>query len=228
MDTKPHVYDATLTPDMDRKQFFASSSLVTATGFFRLKDLYSTLIDNVLKDVDKVSNLRVWSAGCSDGREPYSIAMAIQKWIDLHPAGRLQAFELRASDITTEMIRTGERNNYEITDSELLRVEPYKAYVELNPGSRLSIRPSLKQKIKFHVEDIIQHKALKPYHLIVCTNVLFYYDMAYRQQIVKDLAKNLELGGFIYLESMGSKFMRSLNLERILPGSHFFQLKSRM
>ncbi len=218
-----HVYDATLDPNSDRKGFFASSSLVTATGFFRLADLYNTLIHNVLPELNNQANLNIWSAGCSDGREPYSIALAVQKWIKQHPESRTSLFELRASDITETMINTGKKNDYEIGESETRRLSEYSEHVTFSGASRVSINSEVCRKINFVLEDIFSHKAPQKYHILVCTNVLFYYEMEFRKKIVMDLVQNLRSDGFIYLESMGSRFMRSLDMERIIPGSHFFR-----
>ncbi len=218
-----HVYDATLDPNSDRKRFFASSSLVTATGFFRLPDLYNTLINSVLPGLMNHSNISIWSAGCSDGREPYSIALSVQKWISQHPESRTSLFNLRASDITEIMINTGKKNDYELGDTEKSRLAEFSDYVTFTGPSRVSISSEICRKINFVLEDIFSHKALKKYHILICTNVLFYYDMDFRKKIVMDLVQNLHPGGFIYLESMGSRFMRSLDMERIIPGSHFFR-----
>ncbi len=222
-----HVYDATLDANSDRKGFFASSTLVTATGFFRLQDLYKTLSDTVLLELKDRGSVNIWSAGCSDGREAYSIALLIHKWIQQHPANNLCRFELRASDITESMIQIGLKNEYGIGGAEVDRLKEYAAYITIVDNKLVSIRNEVKRKIKFIMEDIITHQVSKKYDILICTNVLFYYEMEYRKKIVTKLIKNLDPHGFIYLESIGSRFMRSIGLERISPGNHFFRFLDR-
>lgn len=225
MESNKHVYDATLDSSSDPKTFFASSSLVTATGFFRLRELYKSLVSSVLPEFTKHPVLNIWSAGCSDGREPYSIALEVQRWIDQHPEGHTRTFNLRASDITHEMIQTGLSNQYEVGGSEIDSLKEYADYITFLSPSLISINPAVKRKILFAEEDIRKHKNPKKYHLLICTNVLFYYEMEYRKQMVAELVQNLHPDGVIYLESMGSRFMRSLGLERINPGNHFFRIR---
>ncbi len=222
-ETTKHVYDISLDENSDLKGFFASSSLVTATGFFRLNDLYSGLVNSVLPDLANVGNVKVWSAGCSDGREPYSIGMAIQKWIHQHPQVRLGLFELRASDITNSMIEIGLQNNYEVSASEIENLRNYAAYLEYDENHFVSVKNEVSRKIKFVQEDIISHRANPKYDIIICTNVLFYYEMTYRKKIVESLITNLCPNGFIYLESIGGRYMRSIGLERVSPRNHFFR-----
>lgn len=222
-----HVYDVSLGEKSDRKGFFASSTLVTATGFFRLKDLYNSLTNSILPLLSKAGSVKVWSAGCSDGREPYSVALAIQKWIHENPQARLGHFELRASDITDEMIQIGLSNNYEVAAGEITKLKAYDNYLEYTSENKVSIGNEVKRKIKFSKEDIITHKAISKYHILICTNVLFYYEMEYRKKIVGDLIKNLRPDGYIYLESVGSRYMKSIGLERVNPGNHFFRFSDK-
>lgn len=218
-----HVYDATLDANSDRKGFFASSNLVTATGFFRLRDLYSGLYDSILPQFNQVGLISMWSAGCSDGREPYSIALCTQRYIHSHPENRLSTFKLRASDITEKMIQTGNDNNYELNTSEVDRLKPYERYVTFNDEKRVTVNGEVRRKIDFVLEDIIKHKAQKKYDIMICTNVLFYYEMEYRKSIITDLLNNLKPGGYLYVESIGGRFMRSIDLDKFGTGNHFFK-----
>jgi len=222
-ETTKHVYDVSLDEKSDRKGFFASSSLVTATGFFRLDDLYKSLDVNIIPQLDNVPNIKIWSAGCSDGREPYSVALAVQEWIHQHPKSKLGLFSLRASDITDEMIKIGQANNYEVAAAEIQRLQKYSDHLEFKNENTVSIGSEVSRKISFVREDIITHKAVQKYHIMICTNVLFYYEMEYRKKIVQQLLTNLRPDGFIYLESIGSRFMRSIGMDRVSPGNHFFK-----
>lgn len=223
-----HVYEVSLEADSDRDNFFQSSSLVTQTGFFRLNNLYSSLENIALPALSNVSEkIQIWSAGCSDGREPYSIAMTVQKWFD--KAGNKQKkFELRASDINSNMIQIAKNNQYEISRMELSKLQPYSDYFRLNEPLTVEIKNEIAGNIKYFNEDIFKKRfPQKKYHLIICTNVLFYYELEYRKIIVQELISSLLPNGFIFLESIGSRYLKSCGLHRINSGSHLYHFNGQ-
>ncbi|MEE9465903.1 MAG: CheR family methyltransferase, partial [Candidatus Neomarinimicrobiota bacterium] len=101
---QPHVYDANLDPQSDLQNFFEGDNLVVATRFFRNAELFQQLENLVIPSLldSGLANrriLRIWSAGCSDGRESYSLVMAARRILD--EAGHPDlAVRVRGSDLS--------------------------------------------------------------------------------------------------------------------------------
>lgn len=221
-----HVYDADLGPKSDLETFFHSSTLVTQTEFFRQSTLFKDLENDVLPIVfnhrkGKTDKLLLWSAGCSDGREPYSIGMAIKRWIKM----KMKSIDIHvdASDINRDLVVIGTQGKYKVRQIELDRLIPYSDYFIQLDQTTLSITPSFSQVISFYVEDITAKREGALYDIIICTNVLLYYEKEYRKNIVNTLAKFLREGGFLYVETIGKKYMRENGFTSLRPGSHYFQ-----
>lgn len=220
-----HVYEISLEADSDRQSFFKSSTLVTQTGFFRLKDLYDSLETIVLPKLSQTEGkIQIWSAGCSDGREPYSVAMTIERWQD-KPGKKQLSYAIRASDINDEMIRIARRNRYDITRVELNKLQEFTDYCELHGPLTVQVRNDAARKIQFINEDIFSRTGYqKKYNLIICTNVMFYYEMEYRKKNARSLIELIAPNGFLYIESVGSRFLRSCGLQRVNSSSNLYQL----
>jgi len=222
--TQKHVYEISLEANSDRHEFFLSSSLVTQTGFFRLNSLYTSLEAIVLPALYILpGKIKIWSAGCSDGREPYSVAMSFEKWNDQFKNRKI-AYEIRASDINEKMIQTARKNRYEISNIEQARLKNYSKYCQFHEGLTVQVTDSVAKNIQFTNEDIFANSPLpKKYHLLICTNVLFYYEQEYRKIIARKLIESLEPNGFLYLESVGSRYLKSCGLARVNSESHLYQ-----
>lgn len=218
----PHVYDATLDPNSNRETFFAESKLVVQTGFFRLPDLYEHLQSHILPKLENRKELQVWSAGCSDGREPYSLAMVLDNWRRQHPDCLPSGFSIDGLDINGEQIAIARKGTYQITSGEQVKLADYQQYITCDSKIDIQVVPQLRRLVRFTRGDILSQQNDTEYDLIICTNVLFYYATDFRKEIVRHLLEALKPGGYIYLEAVGNRFMRSIGLQRVVPGSHYF------
>lgn len=213
-----HVYDAALGPASDLENFFASSKLVTASGFFRVPELYDTLATRVLPEMIDRGRLSIWSAGCSDGREPYSIAMLLKSL-----AENEFELDLRASDINPGVISTAIQGEYQLTIPEVQALQEYPQFYHSLDSNHIRIRSELRSSIDFILEDLTTYTPEENFDLIFCTNVLFYYESDYRREIVRGLVEKLKADGVIYLEAVGNRFLQSVGLHKVKSGSHFYR-----
>lgn len=220
-----HVYDANLADSSDLISFFESNSLVTATGFFRLTELYDGLANPIItslhNDMKNDSAIQVLSAGCSDGREAYSVAMSLKRLIDKNRFSH--SFSVKAVDINKNMIEIGRKGQYQLRRDELAKIEDYQEFFEKKDERTVSVKTEIKRRVTFQSADIMQPGLLKNFDLIICANLLLYYKKEIRIKILDILLQSLNTHGYIFIEGLGSRYMKSIGLERIFPGSHFFK-----
>ena len=132
---EPHVYDANLNPKSDLQNFFEGDNLVVATRFFRNVELFQQLetlvIPSLLESgLAKRRVLRIWSAGCSDGRESYSLAMASRRILDELGYPKILV-HVRGSDLSRPQLRIARAGIYNVSPADQKTLEPYRRYMEL-------------------------------------------------------------------------------------------------
>jgi chemotaxis methyl-accepting protein methylase len=225
MPAKKHVFEAELGPKSDLQKFFRDNMVVTRTDFFRHQPMYRELESYVLPalfggPVER-TQLQVWSAGCSDGREPYSLAMVIHRW--MAKEGLAIPFKVEGSDINPEQVAIGKAGFYRIRERERIRLKAFEGYYHFQGRDGIKIAPVLMEKTALHVENFIIRPVQKQFDIIVCSNVLLYYEPEYRKEIVAKLDRFLLSGGFLYIEAIGSRAMKAAGYQRLRTGSHFFR-----
>lgn len=224
-----HVYDAQLNIRSDLKVFFDSNKLSTATEFFRMSGLYHDLRTSLLPVLlpEKIASgqpLRIWSAGCSDGREPYSLAMIVKEYLAATGNEKFGRIEIRASDIAPGQIEIAKKGVYPVKQSDQIKLKAYQNYFypDSEPN-KIQMAPELKNWIDFRIEDIANHSGTGNYDIVICAHVLLYYEKYYSELIVKKLIQTVARAGYIYLEPTSFKTMRSLGMNKMKPESHFFR-----
>jgi len=141
--------------------------------------------------------LRIWSAACSTGEEPYSIAMAA-----LHAGLAAPGTDLRilATDLDTNVLRTAEAAVYPHKRVETCPVEYRKRYFETLPDGQARVVGQVRQMIRFNQLNLHEQWPVKgPFDAIFCRNVLIYFDDEAKQSIVSRFVTLLRPGGSLYL-----------------------------
>lgn len=226
MNISTHVYEANLDDRSDRKRFFENTGIVNQTDFFRREDLFRELTEVVLPELGsrqpKINLLNIWSAGCSDGREPYSIAMTVERWLSENPGTSINDYHIRASDLNSEHLATARRGLYALKKKERYLLQPFADYFQFVTEDQILISSRLKRRTSFYDEDITVARRKQRYQLIICTNVLMYYEKEFRKSIIAGLINSLDKDGYLFIESVGTKAMKNLGLMRLSSSSHFF------
>jgi len=171
------------------------------TSFLRERAHFEFLARAAGEEFQKVPTLEIWSAACSSGEEPYSIAMCLAD--RLATAGRGRDFRILATDISTRVLAQARRGVY---PAERFREVPeawQRAYLLRGEGQSqglLKIKPELARAIEFARLNLIepfQHQ--RPFHVIFCRNVMMYFDKPTQQDIVGRLSRCLEPGGYLFV-----------------------------
>jgi chemotaxis protein methyltransferase CheR len=175
------------------------------TYFFRESHQLATMVDQILpKIADNNKNtkpLKFWSAACSTGEEPYTISIMLME-------KRLaqENFEIHASDISEGVLASAKKaiyNSYSVRNIP----DPYlKKYFE-NEGQNFNLIKSVKSTVNFRKLNLIEDKSMKTVRgvdVILCRNVLIYFDTRAKQRVVSNLYDSLNPGGYLIIGSSES------------------------
>jgi chemotaxis protein methyltransferase CheR len=174
------------------------------TAFFRenhhFQALTEYMIPEALKRNQDTRRLRIWSAGCSSGEEPYCLAMVLTEVL---PAGLRWDAKILATDIDSEVIAFAQRGVYP-TD-RLSAVPPerlrrcFRKGIGANAGHAL-VQPDIARLITFKTLNLLQNWPMSgPFDVIFCRNVMIYFDQPTREKIVSRFASLLAPGGYLCL-----------------------------
>ncbi len=182
---------------------FVNAFTVNETYFYRedhqLKCLTTNLLAERVRHRRKSDPIRIWSAPCSTGEEPYSVAMwLLENWplVDEHE------IEIIGSDIDTAVLEAARAGIF--GKRALMRLSPYlidKYFSQLGEDN-WQILADLRTSVQFSAANIVESSETRPYgqfDVIFCRNVLIYFDDASRRIAAENLFENLLPGGFICL-----------------------------
>ena len=183
---------------------FIDSITTNLTSFFREKhhfeQLKTEIIPNISRRSDAGSGIKVWSAGCSTGEEPYSIAMTMLESMHLM-SNRLP--KIVASDIDTTVLKTAAAGIYDISRVEGLDKSIKKRWFARGKGEKsglVKVSKKLTEIIEFKQVNLMQswpHK--EKFHIIFCRNVVIYFDRPTKQKLFSRFADQLVDGGYLIL-----------------------------
>lgn len=194
-----------LSSDVSREELDELLNAVTTnkTDFFRERNHFDYIVSDILPAyaAEGRRSIRCWSAACSNGAEPYTLAMVLDDFAQ-NKGG--PDFEILATDLDTNMLQTGIKGIY---PAEMLEPVPptlRRRYVmEPKDRSRSDVRivPALRQKISFGRMNLMnEHYQIgEPVDMIFCRNVLIYFDKTTQAQVVERLCEQLKPGGFLML-----------------------------
>jgi chemotaxis protein methyltransferase CheR len=192
------------------------------TDFFREPGHYPILTDTVLPQfLDPASGsgpcFTVWSAGCSSGEEPYTLAMVLSEFALLHPGFR---FSIVATDISTKVL---EKARLGIYDEE--RVAPVPLFIKQKylmkskdrSKGQVRITPELRALISFERVNLMDEQYRRPELLdvIFCRNVIIYFERANQEKLLGRLCNTLKPGGHLFLGHSETVHGFDLPLQRV-------------
>jgi len=145
------------------------------------------------------TQFRVWSAACSSGEEPYSLAIYLSEY--LAPPARRQ-WHLDATDISTRVLEIAQQAVYEDSRLASVSAEWLRRYFQkgvANWQGHFRVKEELRRQIDFHSLNLLQpdYPFAQPFQLILCRNVMIYFDRATQEELVRRLAQRLVPGGYL-------------------------------
>lgn len=195
-----------------------NSVTTNLTSFFREKHHFDYLREQVVPALRRrgARRLRIWSAGCSSGEEPYSIAITLQQAIV--DAGSWD-IRILATDIDSQVLATAQQGSYDesrIADlDEAIRKRFFQRCARAAEG-RFSVDDSLRRMIRFEQLNLLQPWPLREkFDLIFCRNVVIYFDAETRVGLVERFADQLLADGLLLMGHSESLYKTSERFELI-------------
>jgi chemotaxis protein methyltransferase CheR len=172
-----------LLHDENAARRFVEALSVHTTGMFRDADVYRALRSDVIPLLKTYPFVRIWHAGCSTGEEVYSLAIL------LHEAGLYHRCRIYATDISDKVLKRAQEGVFPLRNMR----DYTSAYQRAGGESDFSsfyvadhqhaiFRQSLRQQLVFSQHSLVCDAAFNEFHLIVCRNVLLYFDQVLRQR----------------------------------------------
>ena len=196
-------YDAYLDlveRDPARREFAEMVDVLTTnkTSFFREQAHFDFLQEEVLPACP--GPIRLWSAGCSSGEEPYTLAMLLNE--SLEPAA-LRAARILATDISHRVLATAKAGVYPadaLAEAPRALVQKYWRPVAGAGVARLEATPALRALIQFGKLNLMESWPMRgPFDAILCRNVMIYFDKATQQQLAERYWQLLRPGGYLFV-----------------------------
>jgi chemotaxis protein methyltransferase CheR len=175
--------------------------LTQETSFFRYPALFEALEKKILPDLhmkkfwETPRSLRIWSAGCATGEEPYSIAMTVADALEFADAWKIH---ILATDVSREALDHAEKGIYAARELEQLNPRQREQHFALANG-RYTVRPRLRSMVTFAPMNLAQVVYMGKFDCIFCMNVLIYFSEERQAQLIQRFHEYLEPGGYLFL-----------------------------
>lgn len=174
------------------------------TLWFRDTHPYEILAGRLLPEIAaerKFQKLRIWSAACSSGQEPYSISMVIEEYKRSNPGVFSSGEEILATDISTQILQQAQKGEYEMLAlSRGLSQERLKKYFNATAEGGWKVQPGIKSRVRFQSFNLLgQYGSLGQFDIIFCRNVLIYFSSDVKLEILRKMRRQLRPGGYLLL-----------------------------
>ncbi len=190
------------------------------TSFFREKQHFQFLKETVFPSYEEshIRMLRIWSAGCSSGEEPYSLAI----WLKENMGGGLP-FDTRiiATDINTKVLSHATRGVYSAKQLQKIPKYQLRKYFQRGIGRQngfFRIKQEIKNLVEFRRQNLTAHLDFETrFDVIFCRNVMIYFNKEYREALIRRASACLRDGGYMMVGHAESLTGINHNLTYIQP-----------
>jgi len=193
------------------------------TDFFREPEHFEFLVQKAVPDLvarnENGHPLLIWSAGCSTGEEPYTLAMVLNEWAAAHPGFR---FRVLATDLSTTVLAKADQG---VFSGEVARPVPadlrrkYFLRSRNRESNLLRVVPELRQLVEFRRLNFMDadYGLAQKADAIFCRNVIIYFDRQTQEQIIRKLAHQLLPGGYAFVGHSETLHDMDLPLAPVAP-----------
>jgi chemotaxis protein methyltransferase CheR len=175
--------------------------LTQETSFHRYPAVFNALEKRVLAEMhmkkfwENPRSLRVWSAGCATGEEPYTIAVSICDALEFAEAWNIH---ILATDISRQALQHAERGIYPARELESLSARQIETYFT-RVGDQYMVRPRVRNLVSFVQMNLAQSVYMGRFDVIFCMNVLIYFSEERQAALIQRFHEYLEPGGYLFL-----------------------------
>ncbi len=194
------------------------------TEFFREPQHFDYMRSAALPGyaAQKLNKIKIWSAGCSTGQEPYTLSMVMSEYIKQNPLGSIRDFSVLATDISTKVLDKAASAVYPMdavkgVPQQIMHQYFLRGKNPANPVVRL------KQDIRSHVNFMRlnfmdeEYGFRDTFQIIFCRNVLIYFDKANQEKVIRQFLRYLEPNGYLFLGHSETIFGMDLPFKTVAP-----------
>ena len=217
-----HYYDY-VTADRTGAALATMVDVLTTnhTSFFRERRHFDLLCDSIFPTLLDRTTIHIWSAACSSGEEPYTIAMSL---LDHARKETLAKVKIRATDISHRVLETAQKGIYpadRIKDIPEGFARRFLLKGQNASANSYRFKEEVRALIAFEHCNLMQPLS-SDYRasVIFCRNVMIYFDRPTQQDLVQRLSQNLEAGGYLFIGHSESLNSITHNLEYVSPATY--------
>jgi chemotaxis protein methyltransferase CheR len=185
----------------DERHMLVNAITTNHTSFFREQHHFDYLTQTVLPTIVKADNgarrLRIWSAGCSTGEEPHTLAMTL---CGHQPPLTNWDTKILATDLDTNVVRHASEGIYDADRLETIPPNYRKRYVTVEPDGRFAINDDVRAIISFANLNLLEAWPMSgPFDIIFCRNVVIYFDKPTQRRLFDRYADMLTPNGWLFI-----------------------------
>jgi chemotaxis methyl-accepting protein methylase len=174
---------------------------INVSEFFRDPEVWvrvKSLFQDIVRQKTRLSekSIKIWSAGCANGEEPYTISIILKELLK----SDILNFEIEilATDVDKKSLSLAEDGSYQKESLKNVSKEHLARYFESREGSHI-IKDDVKSMVAFSYLDLTSQDLIKETDLVVCRNVFIYFDRSLQEQLLMKFYNSLKTGGFLVM-----------------------------
>ena len=190
------AYVHLLKTNKEKFEEFVNYLTINVSEFYRNPDQWKSMDQEIIPELIQRfgKNLKIWSAACSTGDEPYSLVMALSRHLPLNQ------IKIIATDIDKQVIAKAKVGLYNERSIESVPEDLKRKYFK-QIGPSYQISDEIKSRVEFRQHNLIENDYASGFHLIVCRNVLIYFTEEAKDQVFHKFYNSLVPGGILFIGS---------------------------
>jgi chemotaxis protein methyltransferase CheR len=200
---------------------FLDAITTNETYFYRDKHNYIWLEETFLPEIarrtgghNRKRSLRIWSAACSTGEEPYSIALKVMAKRHLFPSWRIT---LVGTDLSGSVLETAKRGAYDERAIHLVTPEERRRFFDDDIAGRWILKEEVRSLVTWKLHNLLSPLLEEPFDCIFLKNVLIYFDAASKETVVRNVLATLAKGGYLVIGPTEGIYAMLSPLAKIKP-----------
>ncbi len=202
-------YIRVLKTDLTQRQKFIDYLTINVTEFFRNPEIFDEFEKIIKKYLDYKNPLKIWSAACSIGAEPYSLAMM------LNESTPNVNHKIIATDIDNTILDKAKKGEYSEQEVKTIPKTLMNKYFQ-KEGNNYLINNNIKRMVSFKRHDLILDNYDSNFDVIVCRNVVIYFNQDVKDKIYDKFSKSLKKGGILFVGATESIYnYKAFDFEKV-------------
>ena len=191
-------------PRSGLRELVVDAMTTNETLWFRDGYPFEVLKSRVLADLLRAGpaqRLRIWSAACSSGQEPYSLSMSLDEYERSLPGQARLSAQIVATELSASMLAASRAAEYDsLAINRGLSAERLQRYFDPLPAGRWAVKPAIRSRVEFRVQNLLDSYAvLGKFDVVFCRNVLIYFSAEMKKDILRRIHATLRPGGYLFL-----------------------------